>query len=72
MKTPSVLAIGAVSLLFGIGIGFAAKITGAGIAVIRDKPAKEAALAALASPIAAEIIPYFVANVPPNPQQSSL
>jgi tetratricopeptide (TPR) repeat protein len=48
MKTPSVLATGTLCLLLGVGIGYAAKITGAGIAVIRDKPAKEAALAALA------------------------
>jgi len=48
MKHLSVVAIGVASLLLGVGLGFAAKITGAGITVIRDKPPKEAALAALA------------------------
>jgi len=46
---PSLVAVIAVSsLLLGVSIGFAAKYQGAGIEVIRNKPDKDAALAALA------------------------
>jgi cytochrome c-type biogenesis protein CcmH/NrfG len=47
--TPRIAAvIAGLSLLLGIGIGMAAKLSGAGMAVIRDLPAHEAGLAALA------------------------
>jgi tetratricopeptide (TPR) repeat protein len=47
MKPTLVAAAAAISLLLGVGIGFAAKYKGAGIEVIRNKPDKEAGLAAL-------------------------
>jgi len=47
MRPSSIAVIAASSLLLGIGIGFAAKYQGAGIDVIRNKPDKDAALAAL-------------------------
>jgi tetratricopeptide (TPR) repeat protein len=47
MRPTLVAVIAACSLLLGAGIGFAAKYQGAGIDVIRNKPDKDAALAAL-------------------------
>jgi predicted Zn-dependent protease len=47
MRAHLVAVIASISLLLGVGIGFAAKYQGAGIDVIRNKPDKEAALAAL-------------------------
>jgi tetratricopeptide (TPR) repeat protein len=48
MRPSLVAVIAAGSLLLGISIGFAAKYQGAGIDVIRNKPDKDAAMAALA------------------------
>ena len=48
MRPGLVAVIAAGSLLLGISIGFAAKYQGAGIDVIRNKPDKDAAMAALA------------------------
>jgi tetratricopeptide (TPR) repeat protein len=47
MKPSLVAVIAASSLLMGVSIGLAAKYQGAGIDVIRNKPDKDAALAAL-------------------------
>ena len=47
MRPRLVAVIAVSSLLLGVSIGFAAKYQGAGIEVIRNKPDKEAALAAL-------------------------
>ena len=47
MRHSLVAVIAASSLVLGVGIGFAAKYQGAGIDVIRNKPDKDAALAAL-------------------------
>jgi len=47
MKTGLAAALAAGSLLLGAGVGYAAKEKGAGIDIMRGKPAKEAALAAL-------------------------
>jgi tetratricopeptide (TPR) repeat protein len=48
MRPRLVAVIAAGSLLLGVSIGFAAKYQGAGIDVLRNKPDKDAALAALA------------------------
>jgi tetratricopeptide (TPR) repeat protein len=47
MKTGLAAALAAGSLVFGVGIGFAAKEKSPGIDIMRGKPAKEAGLAAL-------------------------
>src|ERR1700736_363728 len=47
MRHSLVAVIAESSLVLGVGIGFAAKYQGAGIDVIRNKPDKDAALAAL-------------------------
>src|SRR5258708_20169753 len=47
MRHSFIAVIAAGTLLLGVGIGFAAKYQGAGIDVIRNKPDKDAALAAL-------------------------
>src|SRR5258708_11774730 len=47
MRHSFIAVIAAGTLLLGGGIGFAAKYQGAGIDVIRNKPDKDAALAAL-------------------------
>lgn len=48
MKTIYTVAIAAASMALGIGVGFAAKPAAPGIAVIQNKPDREAGLAALA------------------------
>jgi tetratricopeptide (TPR) repeat protein len=47
MKTGLAVALAAGCLVFGVGVGFAAKEKGPGMDLIRGKPAKEAGLAAL-------------------------
>ncbi len=48
MKPTLVAAVAMISLSLGVGIGMAAKLTGAGISLISDKPEREAGMAALA------------------------
>jgi tetratricopeptide (TPR) repeat protein len=47
MKTGVAVTLAAISLLLGVGVGFAAKEKGPGIEIMRGKPPKEAGIAAL-------------------------
>ena len=48
MKSSLVITVTAISLVFGVGVGLAAKQTGPGIAIIQNKSDRGAGLAALA------------------------